>query len=187
MNLLLLSFFLDLSALDNRNVNFIPHTVPKPFQSYVSYEIQYGPVKSLLEDLKKITGPLTDRGEAHITVITLPEFDNVLSKKLTIEEINEVVLAENIQAATYEPVCIGTGSKGNRTAYYLVVKSPDLIRIRKSVRDLFIAKDGDPEAFDENHYYPHVTLGYINDDVHESDGLYKTKETCPEDWYVITR
>lgn len=182
------AFEIDRSVLDNRNVSFIPHVTPLPYQRYVSYEINYAPVKELLETLKRQTGQLKDRGEAHITVITPPEFDDVLGKLVTIEEINEVVLAENIQSATFEPVCVGTGSKLERTAYYLVVRSPDLIRIREAVHALYLTKKGaDPAAFNPNKYYPHITLGYIVNDVHESDGLYKTEETCPREWTVTVR
>lgn len=180
------AYELDRSALDNSEVAFIPHTIPKPYQSYVSYEIAYPPVKELLEELKKTTGPLTDRGEAHITVITPPEFDRVLSKVLKIEEINELVLAENIQRATYEPVCIGSGSKDDRKTYYVVVRSPELLRLREAVHKLYLEKNG-KEIFDPGNYYPHITLGYINGDVHEDDGLKKNDKTCLPDSEVEVR
>lgn len=180
------AYELDRSALDNREVAFIPHTTPKPYLRYVSYEINYPPVRALLEEVKAKVGPLSDRGEAHITVITPPEFDRVLGKVLTIEEINEVVLAENIQQATYEPVCVGTGSKGDRKAYYIVVRSPELVRIRRAVHDLYLAKKGQ-EQFDPEWFFPHITLGYINGDVHEDDGLYKNEKTCLPDSGVIVR
>lgn len=182
------AFELDRSVLDNSNVSFIPHTTPKPYQRYVSYEMNYAPVKELLEVLKLQTGPLKDRGEAHITVITPPEFDLVLGKLLTIEEINEVALAENIQDATFEPVCVGTGSKLDRTAYYVVVRAPELVRIREAVYALYLSKEGaDPKAFNPHRFFPHITLGYVNDDVHESDGLEKTDKTCPRGWEITLR
>lgn len=180
------AYELDRSALDNSSVDFIPHTIPKPYLSYVSYEIKYPPVREILEELKQNVGPLTDRGEAHITVITPPEFDRVLSEVLTIEEINEVVLAENIQRATYEPVCVGSGSAGNRKTYYIVVRSPELVRIRKAVRDLYVAKKG-TRPFDPEWFFPHITLGYINGDVHEDDRLYKDDKTCLPDSTVNIR
>lgn len=181
------AYELDRAALDNSSITFIPHSTPKPFLSYVSYEIAYQPVRELLLELKKNTGPLSDRGEAHITVITPPEFDNVLGKVLTIGEINDLVVSENIQGATYEPVCVGSGSKGDRRAYYVVVTSPDLLRIRKAVHELYVSRNGDPEAFDPEWFFPHITLGYINGDVHETDGLLKDDKTCLPDSSIIIR
>lgn len=182
------AFELDRRVLDNRSVPFIPHTIPKPFLSYVSYEIQYPPVKELLEELKLTTGPISDRGEAHITVITPPEFDDVLGKVLTIEEINELVLSENIQGATFEPVCVGTGAKDERRAWFVVVNSPDLIRIREAVYTLYLSKPGaDPKAFNPARFYPHITLGFIAGDVHESDGLYKDVKTCLSNGQITLR
>lgn len=181
------AYELDRAALDNSRISFIPHSIPKPFLSYISYEISYSPVRELFEELKKTTGPLSDRGEAHITVITPPEFDNVLGKVLTIEEINDLVVSENIQSATYEPVCVGSGSKGDRRAYYVVVTSPDLLRIRRAVRDFYVSRKGDPDAFDPEWFFPHITLGYINGDVHETDGLFKNDKTCLPDSTVSIR
>lgn len=129
---------------------------------------------------------LSSRGEAHITVITPPEFDNYLKPSgVSINEIDAIALKYNIQKAPFQIGCLGAGTamktiggvKTKAIAFYLLVRSQVLNQIRMEVYRL--AKKKDPYTkFDPTNFYPHITVAYLNDDVHESDGLIKDARTC---------
>ncbi|MFL5783561.1 MAG: hypothetical protein ACJ76H_03055 [Bacteriovoracaceae bacterium] len=166
------------SALKNDSIAFIPHA------DYVTYEVEYAPVKKVFDKLVKDVGELKTRGEAHITVITPPEFNDTLKKKITIDELNALALREKIQSSRYEPVCVGRGFAGELKTYYIVVSSPDLLNIRKKVQELYVKKGGAARDFSPEKYYPHITLGFTDRDLHESDGVAKSERTCLQDGQI---
>lgn len=55
---------------------FIPHTESKPYGSYLAMNLPFEPIEALRKELERRESvSLAHRGEAHITVITPPEFD----------------------------------------------------------------------------------------------------------------
>lgn len=177
------SYVLSPKVHDNRELAFIPHHGQGPFRNYLAMNINFPPMSALFEQVKTDHGnDLRNRGEAHITVITPPEYDKVLSDKLTIEEIDEIALKANIQASEIELVCLGSGQapvkEGTGTTYYVIVKAPNLIRIREQVGELYVSRGGNPDAFSAEHFYPHITLGFSPRDLHESDGVIKDSHSC---------
>jgi 2'-5' RNA ligase len=169
---------------DNSSLPFLDHSVDALFGSYLTMEIQFAPVAELFKDLllQKRT-QLTNRGEAHITVISPIEYDEVLKPgKVTIEEINQIARNSNIQLSQFKVICLGMGEAQILTkkekAFFIVVQSDDLIEIRREVKKLFVSKNGDPSLFDENKFYPHITLGFTNRDLHERDGVIKNEDSC---------
>lgn len=153
-----------------------------PQANYLQMVLPYPPVRSLFESLQKsVERELISRGEAHVTVITPPEFA-VLSKRISIRDINDIALADNLQGASLQPVCVGVGraAVGGRDeeTYYVVVNSRDLVRLRELIAERFIAKGGQPGKFDPSHYFPHITLGFTKADLHEAQGVIKDAGSC---------
>lgn len=118
---------------------------------------------------------LKDRGEAHITILTPPEFSE-LKGALTMAAIEQAI-KEDLRKARWTPVCVGRGinpKDPKQETYFLVVDSPDLVQIRTKISQL--AKN--PKSFDPSHFYPHVTLGFTEKDLHEQDGIIKDRRSC---------
>lgn len=149
-------------------------------------EVNFPPVAELFKQLliaKRVQ--MTNRGEAHITVITPVEFDNVLSAKLTLEDIDAIAKKVRIQASEFKVVCLGKGSANvegkSEDTYYIVVQSEDLLSIREAVQKKFEEKGGVKGAFKASQFYPHITLGFTRRDLHESDGIIKDERSCHAD------
>ncbi len=104
-------FKLSKKVFDNRSLAFIPHQGDGPFDTYLTMEIQFEPMAELFKQLliqKRM--PLTSRGEAHITVITPIEFNDVLKSKLSMKEIDDVAKEAVIQSSKFETICVGKSS-----------------------------------------------------------------------------
>jgi hypothetical protein len=169
------------AIFDTGGLSFVPHTAPG-FGSYLEMEIPYPPVRTLFDALAPFTGPLHSRGEAHITVITPPEFQNVLSARLTIEAIDTIALEESIQSSRFSLVCVGKAQAAiegkSESTYYLIVASPDLVRIRHRIFDAYVQRGGEPSHFDPEAFDPHITVGFTRRDLQESDGVFKGRNSC---------
>ena len=153
------------------------------FDNYLIQNIQFNPIKDLYSSLEKyVEKKLINRGEAHITVITPVEYDKIFKNYLSMNEIEEIALNNNIQEAKFSIVCLGRGQAeidGKlEQAYYLVIKSQDLLNIRKKIFDFYLEKGGESSKFDPEGYYPHITVGFSKRDLHESDGIKKGKNSC---------
>lgn len=179
-------FYISEQVFKNNKLNFISHQGKGPFDSYLTMEVNYPPVQDVFKQLT-ITQKLNlkNRGEAHITVITPVEYSEILKSKLTMSDIDEIAKTHKIQNSSFEVVCVGMGSAeiGNKTesAYYIVVRSPDLLKIREEIQKLFVSKGGDKEFFKATYFYPHITLGFTSRDLHVSDGVIKDESSCMGD------
>ena len=168
-------------------VAFIPHSENKPMRSYLAMELPFAPYKTLHEDLEKRENLLLkNRGEAHITVISPVEYDQALKKYLPISEINKIALQAQIQNAEIRPVCIGLGAKvldgvPERT-YFVVIESQDLLKIREQIATEYVRRGGNPGKFKAESFFPHVTLGFTQRDLHFEDGVLKNKSSCQFDF-----
>ena len=164
-------------------VGFIPHRGNGFFKNYLTMNISFAPMadlfRQLLIDQRK---PLTNRGEAHITVVTPPEYQFVLGKLVTIDEIDEIASKNRIQNSTFHVICVGRGEKVIESkleqTYFVVVDSDDLLSIRKQVEKLYLERGGDKGKFSADHFFPHITLGYTKRDLYEQDGIKKDKRSC---------
>jgi 2'-5' RNA ligase len=157
-------------------------------KNYLAMVTPYPPTRELLQALEarlsELSGApakLLNRGESHVTVITPPEFA-VLKKSLSIDAINLIAREEKLQSAKLEALCVGRGQASLdgrlEETYFVVVRSPDLLRLRRRIEKLFRQKGGTVEAFDAERYFPHITLGFTKDDLHESQGVIKSEKTC---------
>ncbi len=172
-----------IAPLKGANELFVPHHGSKPFENWLGMQLPYAPVRDVLEQVERNLGKvLKNRGEAHITVVTPPEFDGVLKAHLTIQEIDEIAQSKKLQNAKLEAVCIGRGEakidgKAEQT-YFIVLKSPGLLKIREAIRQKFVAKGGKPALFAASHFYPHITIGFTKTDLHEQQGVIKDSHSC---------
>lgn len=168
----------------HNKVSFIKHEEEsKPFGAYLIMNINYSPVKKLFSVLDKSLGNGLDkknaRTEAHITVVTPPEYDQTLKGLVTIQEIHQLAESMKIQEFTFTPVCIGKAQFKKMSTYYLVVYSRKLLVLRKKIYDLFKKRGGNTSLFDPNLFYPHITIGYTDKDLHMGPhGVKKGINSC---------
>ncbi|OLY82497.1 hypothetical protein AYI68_g3383 [Smittium mucronatum] len=150
-------------------------------------------VTQLFEEVNRVLGGgVLERPsvyEAHITVITPPEFDFVLKQSnVTINEINLAASRRNIQGFKFGVACIGRGrainlEEGRKKVldtYYIVVSDEDssFYELRKEIHELYIRKGGDRSRFDPKAFWPHITLGFTERDLHIQDGVFKGINSC---------
>jgi hypothetical protein len=177
-------FDLSKKAADPSKIPFEPKVGAKPFTNYLQQTLDFSLFKPLFDAVNKtVSVPLQSRGEAHITVITPPEFDGILSKAgVTMQEINDIALKHRIQELEYKPRCVGrdklTLKEGKDEVYNVVVSAPKLEAIREDVFDVYVAKGGEPSLFDPKAFWPHITLGFNIRDAFPEDGVYKGVNSC---------
>lgn len=173
------AFNLSRAVYENSELVFIEHEGTGAFDSYLTMEVQFGPIKELFKQVTKAElKPLRNRGEAHITVVTPVEYDQVLKERVSIQEINEIAIKSNIQKSVFSVLCLGKGVFQKDETIFLVIKSQDLIEIRNKIQKLFVSRGGKAEAFQASHFFPHITLGFTSRDLHESDGVIKDEKSC---------
>ncbi len=156
---------------------------PMPQANYVMINIDYGPINALKQKIELGFGqPLVDRGEAHITVITPPEYD-ILKEHLSIQQINQFAFIDfRLQEINFQPLCVGQAAKveGGTTllAYYVVIESQELLEFRKELHAAYVLNGGHRSKFDPEAFWPHITVGFTDRDIHLSDGVYKGENSC---------
>ena len=170
--LALLSFFaFAQSALS------LPIQSAEKLKNYISLDLEYTPYQTLLKKLETKVGPLNNRGEAHITIITPPEFKELLNH-YTAAEIHAKADAFLKTSPTFKQICIGEGrlktKAKNFATYYVVLSSPEMLQFRKQ----FASKSS---LFNAEKFYPHITLGFSVRDLHLEDGVVKDQSTCLKD------
>lgn len=164
-----------------RSMSFKTHT--DPFT--LAIDLPNGPVIALRETLKvelglelKFFTGWNAAGEAHITVISPPEFIDVLSKHLSEDEINSIARNFKIQSGGVQILGLGSGKlpvgKETHETYFVIVDSLTARRIRLAVHAAYVRKGGNPKDWDPSWYFPHVTVGFTHADIHEHQGLLKS-------------
>lgn len=181
-------FRLSKEVLNSKSIPFIAHKGKGPFSSYLAMNIPFPPMADLFKQLLiQQKTKMTNRGEAHITVITPVEYFQVLKKHLNIDEINSIAKAMQIQKTIFSIKGIGMGKKtlkgrAHKTFYVLVV-SKKLIEIRTAIQKAYIKAGGKASDFNPKLFYPHITLGYTQRDLHLSDGI---KKDLSSFWQPLT-
>lgn len=169
---------------------FLPHAGPGRYDSYLALNLPFAPaaeLRSAVEAQFRVT--LKHRGEAHVTVVTPVEFWDVLKPLgMTIQEIDQIALESGLQQLPVSAVCLGRGqlviNSILESTFYVVVKSPELVALRARIQQRFEELGGTPGAFNAETFYPHITLGYTERDLHDTDGVFKDDKTCVEDLVV---
>lgn len=155
---------------------------PEKPAPYVSLDLDFEPFAALRTDVEKRNGiKLQHRSEAHVTLVTPPEFD-LLVKVLAPAEIRGVFEKHiDPKATTLKAVCVGQGvvekNQKKEQTWFVVVEMPSAQVARRALAALFIKKGGSSK-FKPEEFYPHVTLGFDPHDLHIQDGVVKNKTTC---------
>ena len=173
----------ELQAQPQEEVPFIAHAEAKPMGSYLTMNLDYGPFKKIKEELEVTIGKkLKDRGEAHITIVSPLEYDRQLKKLIRIEAIQSIALLDHVQKSDLKFLCIGHGQilkQGRKLdTYFVVVESKHLKQLRHKVLADFVKNGGNKNNFDADLFFPHVTLGFTERDLHLEDGVKKDKKSC---------
>ncbi len=156
-------------------INFVSHS------DYLAKNILFAPIDNLKGQIEaQYSVTLKDRGEAHITVISPPEFA-VLRNYVSIKTINNKA-KDILQTTPFTVTCLGRGElviNGiNEQTYFVVVNSNGLFDLRREILTLAIEKGFDGAGFDPDEFYPHITIGFTSRDLHLSDGVIKDSTSC---------
>lgn len=166
-----------LFAVGCQNKEVTTDKKPASIKNYVSLDLEYPEYKATLERLDTFLGTkLVNRGEAHITVITPPEF-KTLTEKISAETIHQEW--ENWQTKIFEKVCLGEGTVKEKNkvlkTYYIVVHAPEVKGFRMFLKNKYGVENFNPDMF-----FPHITLGFTEKDLHFEQGVVKDPKSCPQ-------
>ncbi|RUR06447.1 hypothetical protein [Legionella sp. km772] len=181
----------------NDSLSFESHRGEGAFDTALAMNIQHIPVKAIRDRLSLyLHYPLrfftewNKNGEAHITVITPPEYTYILKPFISIDRMEEIAVQNYIQDSDLNVLGLGKGSLpiNNRVeeTYFIIIKSTNLLKIRHKIYEEFVKNGGDKNAWDPNHFYPHITVGYSLRDLHEADGVIKDIEHALDDRFKLT-
>ena len=172
-------FHLPHQKISGKQEKYLAHSGAQKFDNYVSLNLNYQPFQILFTELNQKFGGLKNRGEAHVTVITPVEYNEILKANISIEELHALAAKMNLQKSEVKAICLGKGEKAELGAtYYVVVESKDLLQFREKVLAAYLLKGGSPRHFAPEHFYPHITIGFNLRDLHESDGVKKDRNSC---------
>jgi len=172
------------SLMHGSKVKFQSHNDPHPYMTYLQQTLDFNAVKHLYTSLQASNPHLQNRGDAHITVINPQEYDQVLSKAgVTMHEIERIALRHHIQSAKFTPLCMGRSRVNIRAGpdevYFIVVKSPALVKIRQEVQKLYVKKGGEISLFQAEAFWPHITVAFTKSDVFLfPDQVFKGLNAC---------
>jgi 2'-5' RNA ligase len=155
--------------------------------NYLVQNIRFEPVNELKLGIEsELHIKLIDRGEAHITVISPPEFTDI-QNHISISEINAFAQEKQLQTMPFKAVCVGsraaTINGSVEQTFYAVVRSPALVEFRRLIYEAAKAKGYAGSGFNPHVYYPHITIGYKHRDLHAQDGAIKDTSSCV--WYFF--
>ena len=71
-----------------------------------------------------------------------------------------------------------------KVAYYYIVKSMNLLRIRREIAQAFYSAGGSKKDFDPELFFPHITIGFIGGDIHYPNVL-KNEKTLNRRFNVL--
>ena len=150
-----------------------------PYAPIASLRKQITRQLSLAAPLKFFTG-FANEGEAHVTTVTPVEYHDKLRAFVSPEKMTEIALQYDIQASDLQVLGIGKGSANLagqiQDTYFVIVYSENLLQIRRAIYEEYLRNNGPVGGWDPEHFYPHITIGYTERDLHESDGVKKDVE-----------
>jgi hypothetical protein len=150
--------------------------------NWLGMSLPAAPAKEVFETLRTQTGQeLISRSEAHITVLSPPEF-TAFKGLVSIDDINQLAKKMRIQNSDLKPVCLGRGRAKvdgkEESTYFIVVKSEKLLNLRSAIAELFVKRGGDGSAFRPEVFFPHATVGFTKIDLHAEQGILKDARSC---------
>jgi hypothetical protein len=153
-------------------------------KNYISLDLEYGEYQKILNNLDSfLSTKLNNRGEAHITVITPPEF-KIVSSVVDASTVHQEW--ENWPKKSFKQICLGEGKLYEKDqllkTYYIVVESSDLLEFRNDLKKKYNIKNFSADVF-----YPHITIGFTVKDLHLEQGVVKNKKSCPKNLQKLLR
>jgi len=163
------SIFIDSSQ--TRGMTFKTSSENGPYGSYITRNLDYPRYEKVFEQLKKDYPQLKNRGEAHITVLTPVEYYcNFKPAGTTIKQLEEMIgpfINENGFKVNFSIKSIGSHQVDEKETFFIIVDSLDLIKLRKKWATL------PNNGFKPELFYPHITIGFTDQDLHSSQGVIK--------------
>ncbi|KAJ9530140.1 hypothetical protein QJQ45_023423 [Haematococcus lacustris] len=184
-------FRVDKQALDGSKVAFTPrvfgNATNKYAGSWLGFQLSWALYEPIFAQLNSTAGvaPLVNRGDVYITTISTAEYAVLSSlSSITIQDINAIAMASDIQASSFVPHCVARFRKSLVTpavvdeAYNVPASSADLVAIRQRVSDLYQMLGGEPGMFNPTSFLPHITLGFSRRNMGDADGVFKGENAC---------
>lgn len=120
--------------------------------SWLGMNFDYQYIKPIFNLFNSTEAPLLTRGDSHITVISPPEFAVLAAAGITIDEVNAFARQSKIQSSKVTAVCLGKEdvllAGVQKVVYQILVKSPDLVKIREKIFLSYVKKGGNTALFD---------------------------------------
>lgn len=166
------------------------HFGEKKWQGTLAMNITYKPIRTIRGVIEKklYDGKPLDylkswnsAGEAHITTITPVEYQECMWSEeneiriLHMKKIEKIALAQKIQSSDITYFGLGYGEKvfaGQNQAdqtHFVIVRSQNLLNIRKEIYSAYLKNGGDSKCWDPNLFFPHITIGFTHKDIHYPD------------------
>lgn len=168
---------------------FLSHNSSKPYGTYLIRNLPFSPAKRLKEAVEKALNlELMDRGEAHITVITPPEYDRMKAHNSAISMNSiEDLLKNFVQHSRFEVLGLGSlkgenSKKEISEVYFVVIESRQLRALRKLVAAEY---DLPVEVFDPAAQDFHITLGFTKSDLFARPGFPARKDRSSLDSRLV--
>ncbi|KAJ1649880.1 hypothetical protein IWQ61_009167 [Dispira simplex] len=181
------------ALLNTSSIPFEAHHGPTPMDTWLQQTLNFTLLLPLLTQVQHAHGEhqlLKNRGEAHITVVTPPEFDQILAPVgITAQHLETIAHDYRLQDSPLDVICVGRQIAYDVTtsermyAYNLLMCPSTWLEIRWAVWRAYVALGGEPSWFSPTLFFPHVTLGYTHRDLHIQDGVFKGVNSC---WHTTT-
>jgi 2'-5' RNA ligase len=163
-------------ALKASRLAFLPHHGPEPMEKYLAVNLSFSYFDQLRQQIEKALGgtPLLHRGEAHLTVLTPPEYNEHFSAFWGIEEIS-ARLGERLQKTAITSLGLGSfvHPASKDSVFFIVAEAPEVFLIRRELAQALSAKNPQHQ-FQAANFEPHITVGFSLRDFFSQDGAVKT-------------
>jgi len=154
-------------------------------EDWLGLPLNFAPIEEVRKELeKKIGRTLNSKGEAHVTVITSPEW-RTLGQYLKMDVLDGLVVKEKMMGAKIKVKCLkkitATVNGKVEESWFVSLEAPELKEYRNEVWRRYVAAGGLPEDFDWKRWHPHITVGFTAKEVHDEDKVTKEKSRCEID------
>ncbi|KAJ3253377.1 hypothetical protein HK103_000697, partial [Boothiomyces macroporosus] len=183
-------FQVNFNILDASSVPFTPA------DSTLVQTLDYSLVQPLFDQINSaFGGNLVALGSAGIPIFSSFEYIHGLSYVLTMDKINQIAQENGIQYAQFDIACVAkqTGvsplDKKRHTIYSVLVRSDDLLSIRKAIYAEYLAAGGPPSNFNPDDFLPFFNVAFdsgLQADLLERDLVFKHYKTCiaPVEYFI---
>lgn len=152
-------------------ITFKTYAEEGPFGSYITRVLNFPKYEKVFKQLQKDYPHLKNRGEAHITALTPVEYYcHFKPAGTTIKQLEaeiEKFIKENQYKVDFKIQSLGSHQVDQKETFFIIIESQDLIKLRQKWATL------PQEGFKPENFYPHITIGFTDQDLHSSQGVIK--------------